>query len=288
MNVQLPIVVGYEGSHASQRAVDWAADEAALRDVSLTVVVVATSAWPVTGNPRHGVEHLLSEEVDDLVEAGVGRAATRAPSIHVTGLRLFDSPTSALMRMAGEASLLVVGSRGRGGVPGLSLGSVSGRLAQLASCPVVVVRGELRRKVAKGEELILVGVDESDYDTPPMSFALAEARLRGCELEILHSVPRLDPAVGFDLESARAEGKVFLDELAAWASKYPEIEARPVLDLKHPPAEALIAAAAEASLVVVGSHGPSAFTGIRLGSVSNAMVHAAPCPVAVVRPEPRH
>lgn len=278
------IIVGYDGSYQSQQAVDWAADEAVLHGVPLSVVVVATPVWPTAATGWEDTAHLVLDDADGLLGAGVARAAARAPGLKVTGSRVFDTPTTALEHLAAGASLLVVGNRGRGGVAGLSLGSVSSRLAQLAPCPVVVVRGQPRSDPHDSRRLILVGIDESDYDTPPMAFALAEAVRRGCELEVVHAVPRVDPTVGFDPDVATAEAKVFLDELVTWADSYPDVEVRPVLDLERPPAEALVARAGEAALIVVGSHGRGTSSGIRLGSVSNAVLHAAPCPVVVVRP----
>jgi nucleotide-binding universal stress UspA family protein len=278
------IIVGYDGSYASQHAVDWAADEAAMRHTPLAVIVVATPVWPTTGNGWRAAEHLVVDDADEILASGVARAAARAPTVTVTGSRVFDTPTAALEKIGAGASLLVVGNRGRGGVAGLSLGSVSARLAQLAPCPVVVVRKEASVAATTEPPLILIGLDGTDHDNPPMSFALAEAVLRGCELEVVHAVPRADPTVGFDRDAAAAAGKLFLDELVTWADRYPNVEVRPVLDLERPPAEALVSRAREAALIVVGSHGVGPASGIRLGSVSNAVLHAAPCPVAVVRP----
>lgn len=67
-----------------------------------------------------------------------------------------------------------------------------------------------------------------------------------------------------------------------WQEKYPDVEVRRVV-LRDRPARALMRCGAEAQLLVVGSHGHGGFTGVLLGSTSQALVHHAPCPLAIVR-----
>ena len=73
--------------------------------------------------------------------------------------------------------------------------------------------------------------------------------------------------------------------MAGWQEKYPDVEIRRVL-VRDRPRHALLESAAEAQLVVVGCRGRGGFTGMLLGSTSQALVQHAPCPVLVVRPEP--
>lgn len=139
------IVVGVDGSEQSQRALEWAAREAALRQAPLTVLTVhqvVQSAW--TGNPvvspedrpeeakaRQAAEEATNEVIGKLGDARPASVTVRA----VSGL-----PARELVDASQDADLLVVGSRGGGGFRGLLAGSVSMQVVNHAECPVVVIR----------------------------------------------------------------------------------------------------------------------------------------------------
>jgi nucleotide-binding universal stress UspA family protein len=139
------IVVGVDGSEAAREALAWALAEGRLRNVP----VRAVAAWHVAplayGAPgfaiadrelfdsfRVAAEQALDETVDALADAAKG---VRVEKEVVEG-----AAPHVLIEAAEDAELLVVGSRGRGEVTGLLLGSVSFQVAHLASCPVVIVR----------------------------------------------------------------------------------------------------------------------------------------------------
>ncbi|HEY3467530.1 MAG TPA: universal stress protein, partial [Amycolatopsis sp.] len=82
----------------------------------------------------------------------------------------------------------------------------------------------------------------------------------------------------------RDEDRLLSQRLAGWQEKYPEVEIRRVL-VRERPRHALLDVSEEAQLVVVGSRGRGGFTGMLLGSTSQALVQHAQCPVLVVRPE---
>lgn len=138
------IVVGVDGSEPAERALDWAIEEARLRGARLLVV----SAWhvPAAVYGPSGFVPPVSESIDQTFEevaaeatedaAGRGREA----GVDVETDVREGNPAEILVEAAESADLLVVGSRGRGGVAGLLLGSVSAHCAHHASCPVVVVR----------------------------------------------------------------------------------------------------------------------------------------------------
>jgi nucleotide-binding universal stress UspA family protein len=147
---------------------------------------------------------------------------------------------------------------------------------------------------------IVVGVDGSPGSAKALSWAVGEARVRGAQLRVIHAwmVPLIDalpepwaigsPPIGPSDEDvythlAAAAGRVLDDSLAAAKAENGDVEIAGELVEAHA-AAALIAAARDADLLVVGSRGRGGFTGLLLGSVSAQCIHHAPCPVVVVPP----
>ncbi|WP_046302128.1 universal stress protein, partial [Mycobacterium sp. UM_Kg27] len=118
------------------------------------------------------------------------------------------------------------------------------------------------------------------------ALAFEEASLRGVELVAVyawHDTGLLD-FPGIDTAAMASEGELALAErLAGWRERYPDVTVRRVV-VDDRPADQLVEQSQEAQLLVVGSHGRGGFTGMLLGSVSQAVVQSAHAPVAVVRP----
>ncbi|GCB44059.1 universal stress protein family [Streptomyces sp. NL15-2K] len=173
-----------DGSEPSLRAVDWAADEAALRGLPLRVVYASLreryerAVFPVEGERT---EQILSGV---FVAAAAKRARKRAPDVKVSTQVMPDGPTTVLVREARNATVLIVGSRGRGDVAELLLGSVSLTVAGRADCPVIVVSGD------HGDGLhcrVVLGVGEEAASANAVRFALEEAERRGTALEAIRA-----------------------------------------------------------------------------------------------------
>jgi nucleotide-binding universal stress UspA family protein len=137
------IVVGIDGSESSQRALEWAAEEARLRGALLTVV----HAWMdvfVAGSyyaaPSVYESTAVGEAARETLDKAVASIPDGAPALSVEPVLVHGPPEVALVRQSKRADMVVVGSRGRGGFAGLVLGSVSQRVVHDAECPVVVVR----------------------------------------------------------------------------------------------------------------------------------------------------
>lgn len=136
------IVVGVDGSPGARRALEWALDEAVVRGA----IVVAVHAWQlpyVVSTPLGVVSVPVDEDATAEAEAElaavIDEVAAAHPSTTVERQVVVGSPAAALIEAGADASLIVVGSRGRGGFAGLLLGSVSHQLAHHAPCPVVIV-----------------------------------------------------------------------------------------------------------------------------------------------------
>ena len=135
---------------------------------------------------------------------------------------------------------------------------------------------------------IVVGVDHSDGARRALEWAVAEARLRAATVEAVHvwqlpyflSTPLGDlPIERGDLEeSAQAELDGVVDGVDASGLSEPIARTVAVGN----PAGVLVEAASDAELLVVGARGHGGFSGLLLGSVSQQVVHHAPCPVVIV------
>jgi nucleotide-binding universal stress UspA family protein len=132
---------------------------------------------------------------------------------------------------------------------------------------------------------IVVGVDGSAASDAALRWACDEARLRGTDVVALHviSIPYELPRVPIDVPQTDLErdGQQVLHEaLARVAADDVRIEARL---LEGSPEELLVEASADAVLVVVGTRPHGRLASFVVGSVSDAVVHHAKCPVVVVR-----
>jgi nucleotide-binding universal stress UspA family protein len=292
-NIRQAVVVGVDGSDSALRAVRWGAAEAARRRTPLRLVIAF--GWMVHHvAARPGIEGsyrdtLLARAREQLAEAG--RVAEREGAGIEIEMQLVDgNPIQVLAAEADRAQLLVIGDRGLTSVEGLLVGSVAIGLAAHASCPVVVVRGDERDPSEVASLPVLVGVDGSSTSDAAIGFAFAAAAARKVSLVAVHtwSDMMFDPSLAgvvVDWDAVESEERrVLSEQVSGWADKFPDTSVE-LLVRRDQPAHSLLAQAARAQLVVVGSRGHGQFVGMVLGSVSNALVHHAPCPVAVVRTE---
>lgn len=134
------VVVAYDASEPAQRAVEFAAAAAAASGASLHIVGAWDDPAVTYGFPSVGDINEVAEAVNDDLQAARSSALERHPDLVVTTEVARGQAAIEIARIAEDAGLLVVGSRGRGGFRSLLLGSVSRRLLSTASCPVAVVR----------------------------------------------------------------------------------------------------------------------------------------------------
>lgn len=151
------IVVGVDGSTTSDRALDWAVEDARRRGA--TIVVVHAWSMPRTDPyvPLALDPGMFEEAGRSVLRAAVERIAAHPEAPPVETVLACESPTRALLEAAAGADLLVVGSHGRGGFSGMLLGSVSQHVLHHATVPVVVVRSGAPDREARG-----VGNEEED------------------------------------------------------------------------------------------------------------------------------
>lgn len=293
---QLRVVVATDGSEDAGAAVGWLTTFPLPSDAQVRIITaVALPRGPLDVPQVHDYHESLLDEARRVGEAARASLAARWP--HAEARVVEGDPREEIVRFASEwrAGLLVVGARGLGAVSRFLLGSVSTAVAYHAPCPVLVVRGAPRP--LRG---ILVGLDGSEHALVAARFLAAlpldrQARVRLLGVVERHRVPATAPAMiagslhaaiedytreqTAHLEGVLAQvGKTFADRVAA-------VDRSVVVGL---PGDVLVhaAEAKDIDLLVVGARGLGALKRLVLGSVSERVLHHAPCSVLVVHGPP--
>jgi nucleotide-binding universal stress UspA family protein len=285
-----PVVVGVDGSDSALAAVRWGAVEARHRGAPLRLVTAFPWTRDLVGrNPVLDGEYRgeLRARADRQIRDAVAVAGGTAPGLRIAAAVVAGHPVGVLDEEARGARLLVLGTRGLGGLSGLLVGSVAVALSTRAACPVVVARGDDREP--SGTAPVVVGVDGSPVSDAALEFAFDTAAARGAPLVAVHAWLEhvYDAQVAILVDPAQVEQghrTALAHRLAGWARKHPGVELTQDV-ARDAPARALVERSRGAQLVVVGSRGRGNLAGLVMGSVSHAVLQHAHCPVAVVRPE---
>jgi nucleotide-binding universal stress UspA family protein len=303
------LVVGIDGSSASARTLDWAAEQASLTGLGLEIVYAIDLPSQID---FYGTEIVspqidaLQSLADEILSSAQQHIAETYPELTCRTRSVIGSATSVLLDAAEDAAAIAVGSRGLGAVSSMVMGSVSIRLASHARCPVFVIE-DTDELPTDGP--IVVGVDDSDSSVAAVRFALRAAALRNTNVRAVHNyhIPRLaipvEPDLIAELErSEREEGVRVITsvvELARSAAADPatrprtgidviddvtvdDVEVTPVTVEGHSPAEAVLEHSEDAQLIVLGSHGKGMVRRLLLGSVSRRVLHDTKLPVAII------
>lgn len=290
------VVVAVDGSEASQNAVRWAANTAMKRGIPLRIASSYTVPQFLYAEgmvpPKELFDDLQAETLEK-IEAARAVAHEVAPDIKIGHTIAEGSPIDMLLEMSHDVTMVVMGSRGMGGLSGMVMGSVSASVVSHASCPVVVVREDNQVTESTKYGPVVVGVDGSEVSQKATHYAFTEAAARGAELIAVHtwmdmqvqaSLAGLSAAQTEWAEVEKEQGALLTERLAEFHAEYPDVPVKKVI-ARDRPVRALADAAAGAQLLVVGSHGRGGFKGMLLGSTSRALLQNAPCPMMVVRPD---
>lgn len=290
------VVVAVDGSPASDNAVRWAANTATKRGIPLRLAASYTMPQFLYAEgmvPPQEIFDELQRDTMQTVDRARDIALEVAPDLRIGHAVAEGSPIDMLLRMSNECTMIVLGSRGLGGLSGMVLGSVSGAVVSHANCPVVVVREDNAVTEANKYGPVVVGVDGSEVSQRATEVAFEEASARGAELLAVHTWVDTNiqgPGAGYAVsedhwKAVQQEKQELLDELLAeLIEQYPDVEVKKHI-ARDRPVRALTSAAENAQLLVTGSHGRGGFKGMLLGSTSRALLQSAPCPMMVVRPE---
>ncbi|MGV0645183.1 universal stress protein [Mycolicibacterium sp. XJ2546] len=285
------IVVGVDGSPPAKAAVEWAAREAAMRNLPLTIVHViqspAVQMWPEVPTPPD-LMRLLEEngqvilrDADEMAQEAAGES-----TVDVQTEMIVAGVLSTLIDVSKEATMVVVGCRGLGAIGRRLLGSVSAGLIRHGGCPVAVIHDEDPPTPERTNAPVVVGIDGSPASERATAIAFDAASRRGVHLVAVHAwsdfgVAEL-PGVEWSDVQTQAE-EALAERLAGWQERYPDVKVERVVVLDRP-ARQLLEQAEKAQLTAVGSHGRGGFARMLLGSVSTAVAESARTPVIVARP----
>ena len=289
-NAPFGIVVGIDDSPAARAAVQWAARDAELRKIPLTLVHAVSpevSTWLKTPLPA-GVMRWQQDHGRRLIDGAltVVEEATQHGGPAGVHTEIFASgAVPTLTDLSKEAEMVVAGSQGSGRWPGRLLGSVSSGLLRHAHCPVAIIHDEDASIDHPDQKPVLLGVDGSPASESATAIAFDEASRRHVGLIALHAWSDLDvsewPGIDWPATQSMAE-EVLAERLAGWQEDYPDVQVtRSVVQAQ--PARQLVQRSEEAQLVVVGSRGRGGFAGMLVGSVSETVAQMARVPVIVAR-----
>ncbi|MGW2512246.1 universal stress protein [Streptomyces scopuliridis] len=285
------LTVGLDGSPESLAAAHWAAEEAQRRRLILRLL----HAWPLlVPEPTH-----VPAEMDQnywakrLVHNAQTELQARHPGLTVVGNLVADDAQHALLKAASESEMLVLGSRGLTPVESYFLGDISMIVVGRAERPVVLVRAGSRAEGplasgpgAAGHVVVALKLHAPNDDM--LEFAFTTAAARGLPLRAVHghSTPihaytpwGVDHTVTQQI--VRDAQKGLNQALSPWREKFPSMDVTDTIRLESP-ARAVVGAAENAELLVVGRRKHHPNLGRHLGPVAQAAVHHARCPVAVV------
>jgi nucleotide-binding universal stress UspA family protein len=274
------ILVGYDGSPDSERALRWGAREARWRNTVLTVCHAGAPGDIEAPSSDGGASDRMLPAGEQILAEGLRFARTIMGTGQAQALLAAGPVARVLCEHSADAGMVVVGPRGRGGLPGSLLGSVAQRVCAHARGRVVVVRGHWHPAAEYAPGPVAVGADGSDGSRAAVAFAAEEATLRAVPLL---AVCALADAPG-SLGGAGPMQEAFDRDTARWEKEYPELTILRQVTFGQPRI-ALLDAASGAQLLIVGSRGRGGLKGMLLGSVSQAMLHHARCPVGVAHPQ---
>ncbi len=278
------VVVGVDNSDESVAALQWAGWEVRLRGTHLHVV----NAWEPHGSQARVQRKQRQRQARRLMRQALDRAFPQLP-VQVEPVTVQSRPAEVLVAASHGAALLVVGSHERGPF-GHMLTSMAGRGAAFTTCPVAVVRDGRHEHPRFGK--VVVGIDDSFTSRDALRWAATEAQYRGAELNVVHGAFLRPGSMPWDLSHdegqmpARMLAEILVGPLAGvTASVDPDPGYRHTVGdrgEREEPIAVILAKAADADLLVVGSHGYENLCGVVTGPITDDCLDEATCPVVVI------
>lgn len=290
------ILLPYDGSTGAERATAFVAERTWPAGTEVHALRVIETPWISLLAPPPASEARL----DDLLGIPASRtrlseevAALQRPGLQISVDVAIGRPASEIVAAAEDqpTDLLVIGSRGRGSIASMLLGSVSAEVAERAHCPVLVVR-------RTGIRRVLVAVDGTAMTDVVVEAVAAATWLEGAEIEVVSVALSAIPGPGIMMSDASGAYVAWYEDAVAEAHAAAEHTAQAAAQRltaaghrvtwrvpQGDPASTIVASAREhdVDLVVVGTHGRTGLDRLMLGSVARNVVVHAPSSVLVIR-----
>ena len=287
-DMNLPVVVGVDGSEQSDRAVRYALAEARRRDTGILLVHAVHETAPMAAMlPLYSVE-AFAEVGRRLVEDAEKLIRHEDGDVEIASSVKGGSRVATLVDAGEHAAVTVLGHRSRSLAGRVLASSTTTGVAARAHCPVISVPDTWTEGSEHGR--VVVGVDESEAAHDALALAFEEARRRKARLVVLHAwkLPTAYDDISYSqlavedwLASAGGEME---KTLAPFQEVFPDVDVE--VALKHEFAgPALVDATKDADLIVVGRRGHGAPWGIYLGSLARLLIREGRCPVEIA---PQH
>lgn len=281
-----PVVVAVDGSERSAGAVRYAIREARLRGCAVRLVHVAPTPlpegglWPSAGRDiedmRSSGERILDRAV---AEARIGASDVRFESVLGRGPRV-----EGLVTETAAGALLVLGRETRRGIERVVAGTTTAGVVARTAIPVVVVPADWRES---DRSRIVVGIKSSARDGELLAHAYAMASARHATLRLVHAVEAPVPASGTAAAGSStgeplSSGQRMLEAVARdWRDAFPDVDVETAV-LGGSPAETLVAASAEADVLMLARPHRDLRHPVRLGTTPRAVLEVSDAPVEVV------
>jgi nucleotide-binding universal stress UspA family protein len=278
------VVVGFDSSWESQKAVVAATREASLRGTELVLLAVVEprAYWP----DSLAWLGLVEAESTQAAQAAAGRAMARIaesdPGLAVRTVIVQDLGSPELADSAREAGLLVLGRRGDGGQVTFSLGSTSAELSRRFHCPILVVHDQDRPSASQRfgpERAVVAGIEIPERAGAVLSVAVSEAVINDLPLVVVHAVSRGEDDDGTLISEGWRRGRAALRDAGLPAG----VRSRLVVT-QDDPVQALLDRVGPADVLVVGTRSRGRLEGLITGSVSREILDRMTCDVMVVPP----
>jgi nucleotide-binding universal stress UspA family protein len=278
------VILGVDPS-VTDAVLDWAADHALAESRPLVLAHATGPKW------ADGVVLDVDRLRADLLQVGANaldqahrRVGSRTKGrLQVERLVATAEPADLLVELSGRASVLVLGSHGRGPVGRLLLGSVGIRVAQSATCPVLVHRATRRGLVRQG---VLVGIDATARSRATLEVAFGIASTHKLPLTIVHASSHGEGAftpphamAGAALSRLDDERLEIAESIAGLREDHPDVHTTVRVVLGRPD-DTLADLAGRMDLVVVGLHEGRRWHFLA-GTAISVLEHST-CPVLVV------
>lgn len=276
-------IIGVDGSEHGKKALAWGLKRAAARGASVELLHVADVSFlsesaAFLSEAQNASEQMLEQQREFAKALGFDG--------EITGRAIVGHQIAEVEKASKNADLLVLGAHTGSKFAGSFFGTRAVKIAAVSHCPVAVIPAELEENEQGG---VVVGVDGSEAAQKAIAFAAEEASQRGVPLVAVYAwMPPLTPGLEYlwseELVSSQrtAAEEAIAIGTAGLLQRYPDLEIQREI-VQAPPVAALLQAAENAGLVVVGSRGRGGLTRLLLGSVSHGVLQALPCATVVTR-----